>query len=107
MRALVSDLRPVSVTGEHDRCGIKFLEQPAFYRVDDRMEVAAFEVCRTGATWEQGVATQQDRSALDREADRAGVEAPLHMAVYRLIKGREASWTFKDENRAVTPYPRD
>jgi 2-dehydropantoate 2-reductase len=40
--------------------------------------------------------------AIAREAHRAGVEAPLHMAVYRLIKGKEASWTFKDENRAVT-----
>jgi 2-dehydropantoate 2-reductase len=41
--------------------------------------------------------------AIAREADRAGVEAPLHTAVYRLIKGKEASWMFKDENRAVTP----
>ena len=41
--------------------------------------------------------------AIAREADRAGVKAPLHMAVYRLIKGKEASWTFKDENRALTP----
>jgi 2-dehydropantoate 2-reductase len=40
--------------------------------------------------------------AIAQEAGRAGVEAPLHTAVYRLIKGREASWTFKDENRAVT-----
>ena len=39
--------------------------------------------------------------AIAREAVRAGVLAPLHTAVYRLIKGREASWTFKDENRAV------
>lgn len=41
--------------------------------------------------------------AIAREADRAGVKAPLHTAVYRLIKAKEASWTFKDENRAVTP----
>ena len=34
-------------------------------------------------------------------AERVGVRAPLHTAVYRLIKGREASWTFKDENRAI------
>ncbi len=39
--------------------------------------------------------------AIAREAERAGVSAPLHTAVYRLIKGKEASWTFKDENRAV------
>jgi 2-dehydropantoate 2-reductase len=39
--------------------------------------------------------------AISREADRVGVSAPLHTAVYRLIKGKEASWTFNDENRAV------
>jgi 2-dehydropantoate 2-reductase len=41
--------------------------------------------------------------AIAREAERVGVQAPLHTAVYRLIKGREASWTFEDENRAVGP----
>ena len=39
--------------------------------------------------------------AIAREARRCGVMAPLHTAVYRLIKGREASWNFKDENRAA------
>jgi 2-dehydropantoate 2-reductase len=39
--------------------------------------------------------------AIAREAKRAGIPAPLHTVVYRLIKGREASWTFKDENRPV------
>jgi 2-dehydropantoate 2-reductase len=39
--------------------------------------------------------------AIAREAQRAGVAAPLHTAVYRLIKGKEASWTFADENRPV------
>jgi 2-dehydropantoate 2-reductase len=39
--------------------------------------------------------------AIAREAERAGVAAPLHTAIYRLIKGKEASWTFKDENREV------
>ena len=39
--------------------------------------------------------------AIAREAERLGVSAPLHTAVYRLIKGREESWSFKDENRAV------
>jgi len=39
--------------------------------------------------------------AIAREAARAGVAAPLHTAVYRLIKGKEASWTFADENRPV------
>jgi 2-dehydropantoate 2-reductase len=31
--------------------------------------------------------------AVAREAERAGVPAPLHTAVYQLIKGRELSWT--------------
>ena len=31
--------------------------------------------------------------AVAREAERAGVPAPLHSAVYRLIKGKEASWS--------------
>ncbi len=33
--------------------------------------------------------------AIAREAARAGVPAPLHTALYRLIKGREVSWTKK------------
>ncbi len=41
--------------------------------------------------------------AIAREAERVGGLAPLHTAVYRLIKGREASWTYPDENRAVQP----
>jgi len=39
--------------------------------------------------------------AIAREAQRAAVPAPLHTAVYRLIRGKEASWTFVDENREV------
>src|ERR1700704_6699895 len=39
--------------------------------------------------------------AIAREARRVGVPAPMHTAVYRLIKGREAAWTFAGENRAV------
>ena len=39
--------------------------------------------------------------AIAREANRVGVPAPMHTAIYRLIKGREASWVFADENRAV------
>jgi len=31
-------------------------------------------------------------AALVREAEKAGVEVPLHTALYRLVKGREASW---------------
>jgi 2-dehydropantoate 2-reductase len=42
--------------------------------------------------------------AIAREAARAGMPAPMHAAVYRLIKGREASWTFADENRAVATH---
>jgi 2-dehydropantoate 2-reductase len=30
--------------------------------------------------------------ALVREAQRLGVPAPLHTAMYRLVKGKEASW---------------
>jgi ketopantoate reductase len=40
--------------------------------------------------------------AIAGEADRVGIPAPLHTAVYRLIKGKEASWNFKDENQDVT-----
>ncbi|MGH9863773.1 MAG: ketopantoate reductase family protein, partial [Candidatus Acidiferrales bacterium] len=32
--------------------------------------------------------------AIAREAARAGLAAPLHTALYRLIKGKEASWTW-------------
>src|SRR5256885_4483550 len=39
--------------------------------------------------------------AIAREAERAGITAPLHTAVYRLIKGKEAAWSFKDENQPV------
>jgi len=42
--------------------------------------------------------------AIAREAKRTGVPAPLHTAVYQLVKGREASWTFADENRAVSAH---
>jgi 2-dehydropantoate 2-reductase len=44
--------------------------------------------------------------AIAREAERAGVAAPLHSAVYCLIKGKEASWSFADENRAVAAHDR-
>lgn len=36
--------------------------------------------------------------AIAREAQRAGVPAPLHTALYRLIKAKEASWSWKNEN---------
>lgn len=39
--------------------------------------------------------------AIAREASRAGVSAPLHTAVYRLLKGKEASWSYRDENVAA------
>jgi len=35
--------------------------------------------------------------AIAREAQRAGVPAPLHTALYRLVKGKEASWTWRSE----------
>lgn len=34
--------------------------------------------------------------AIAREARRAGINAPLHEALYRLIKGREASWNWPE-----------
>ena len=36
--------------------------------------------------------------AIAREAHKAGVPAPLHTALYRLIKGKEASWSWTKEN---------
>jgi 2-dehydropantoate 2-reductase len=36
--------------------------------------------------------------AIARQAARAGVQAPLHTALYRLIKAKEASWTWRKEN---------
>lgn len=40
--------------------------------------------------------------AIARQAEQVGVPAPLHTAVYRLIKGKEAAWAFADENKEVT-----
>jgi len=40
--------------------------------------------------------------AIAREAVRVGIPAPLHTAVYRLIKGKEAAWSFRDENHPIT-----
>ena len=42
--------------------------------------------------------------AIAREAERAGVPAPLHAAMYRLIKGKEAAWHFQEENKPVTVH---
>jgi len=42
--------------------------------------------------------------AIAREAARANAQAPLHTAIYRLIKGREAGWIFKDENHPVVAH---
>ena len=39
--------------------------------------------------------------AIAREARRLGVPAPLHTALYRLIKGKEASWTWKGKDAAA------
>lgn len=39
--------------------------------------------------------------AIAREAQRAGVAAPLHTALYRLIKAKEASWTYEGKEKAV------
>ena len=37
--------------------------------------------------------------AIAREALRAGISAPLHTVLYRLIKGKEASWTYQGKER--------
>lgn len=42
--------------------------------------------------------------AIAREAARSNVPAPLHTAIYRLIKGKEAGWSFKDENQPVVTH---
>jgi len=39
--------------------------------------------------------------AIAREAARAGVEAPLHTALYRLIKAKEASWALEGQPTAA------
>jgi 2-dehydropantoate 2-reductase len=39
--------------------------------------------------------------AIAREAARAGVPAPLHTALYRLIKGKEESWTYQGKGHSV------
>ena len=43
--------------------------------------------------------------AIAREAARVGEPAPLHTAVYRLIKGKEDGWMFTEENKAVELDP--
>ncbi len=52
------------------------------------------------------LATEADflSGAIAREAQRTGVPAPLHTAVYRLIRGMEAGWTYKDENQPVVEH---
>ncbi len=39
--------------------------------------------------------------AIAREAQRAGIPAPLHTALYRLIKAKEASWTYEGRKHAA------
>jgi 2-dehydropantoate 2-reductase len=39
--------------------------------------------------------------AIAREAQRAGIPAPLHTALYQLIKGKESSWTYEGKEKAV------
>jgi 2-dehydropantoate 2-reductase len=39
--------------------------------------------------------------AIAREAHRAGIPAPLHTALYRLIRGKEVSWTYQGQERAA------
>jgi 2-dehydropantoate 2-reductase len=42
--------------------------------------------------------------AIAREAHRAGISAPLHTALYRLIKAKEASWSYQGRQHSV-PKP--
>src|SRR5438128_1821115 len=53
--------------------------------------------------WRRQLPTEVDclTCAIARQAEPMGVAAPLHTAVYRLIKGKEAAWTFKEENCPV------
>lgn len=39
--------------------------------------------------------------AIAREAQRVGIPAPLHTALYRLIKAKEASWTYEGKEKAA------
>jgi ketopantoate reductase len=39
--------------------------------------------------------------AIAREAQRAGIPAPLHTALYRLVKGKETSWTYDGKKHAA------
>jgi len=39
--------------------------------------------------------------AIAREAQRAGIPAPLHAALYRLIKAKEASWTYEGKEKVA------
>ena len=42
--------------------------------------------------------------AIAREAERVGASAPLHSAVYRLIKGKEAAWKYNEENKPLSVH---
>ena len=42
--------------------------------------------------------------AIAREAARAQVPAPLHTAIYQLIRGKEAGWGFQHENQPVPAH---
>jgi 2-dehydropantoate 2-reductase len=39
--------------------------------------------------------------AIAREAKRAGIAAPLHTALYRLIKGKETAWSYQGKGHAA------
>jgi 2-dehydropantoate 2-reductase len=42
--------------------------------------------------------------AIAREAARASLNAPLHTALYRLIKGKERSWELEKEGKQKSPH---
>ncbi|MGD8384050.1 MAG: ketopantoate reductase family protein [Lysobacterales bacterium] len=37
--------------------------------------------------------------AIVREAEKAGIEAPINACLYRLVKGKESSWSFNDPHK--------
>jgi 2-dehydropantoate 2-reductase len=44
--------------------------------------------------------------AIAREAARVGIPAPLHTALYRLIRGQEASWSWQPKTKGKNPATR-
>lgn len=82
-----------------DAAGVSLFEDPWEMNVHavQRGETASSEYAHLPSMLEDvraRRATEVDfiTGALVREADRHGVPVPLHAAMYRLVKGKEASW---------------